>query len=172
MTGFGNRSMKRKISCPRDAVALPLIGFIRASSAMSAPATNAFSPPPVTMTAFTLSSARAALKALSISATVCALSAFKTFGRSIVTIRTPSRFSVLTLSIFADLSQTRMSAPHSVGKDIPVWLIAYRMRSASRPSSRRSRRRSFARSVPPAPSCAASPAMRIASRDTRQTSRG
>src|SRR5205085_2087880 len=99
MTGFGKRSMKRNTSCPRDAVALPLIGVICASSAMSAPATNAFSPPPVTMTAFTLSSSRAALNALSISATVCALSAFRTLGRSIVTIRTPSRVSVLTFSM-------------------------------------------------------------------------
>src|SRR5437879_1600063 len=55
--------MWRRMSCPRSVCSLPLCGVFSASSAMSAPATKAFSPAPVRLTARTPSSARAAANA-------------------------------------------------------------------------------------------------------------
>src|SRR4051812_24423386 len=107
MTGFGKRSMAVKTRCPRSAVSLPVIGFIVASSLMSAPATNAFSPPPVRITARTASSLRTYSNASPISATVCAFSAFRTFGRSMVMIAIASRTSTFTFSIASSLPVER-----------------------------------------------------------------
>src|SRR5690606_32413480 len=73
---------------------MPPMGRICASSPMSAPATNAFSPAPVTKIPRTWSSCARDRNARSISATVSAFRALSLSGRLIVRVATPSRCSI------------------------------------------------------------------------------
>ena len=68
----------------------PLVGVCRASSLMSAPATNAFSPAPVMTTTRTASSSPSAVNVWCSSSRVCELMAFRTPGRLNVTRATAS----------------------------------------------------------------------------------
>jgi hypothetical protein len=98
ITGFPSRSIRSNSAWPCRACSRPATGVCTASSLMSAPATNDFSPPPVRTMARTSASSRAAAISRSSSASVAAFSALSTFGRLIVIVRTPpsrstSRFS-------------------------------------------------------------------------------
>ena len=90
--------MRSSTFCPRIERSLPSTGLCVDSSAMSAPATKAFSPAPVRMAPRTCGSEPMAAKAASSSSTVRSLSAFSFSGRLMVTIATPSRVSTLRFS--------------------------------------------------------------------------
>jgi hypothetical protein len=90
MDGLPMVSRRRNTLWPNSAVRRPMTGSTLASSAMSAPETNDFSPAPVRMSTRTLSSFSAAASAWSSSRTVCAESAFRTSARLMVTVATPS----------------------------------------------------------------------------------
>src|SRR5690606_28134755 len=80
----------RNVVWPARETCTPSIGPMRDSSPMSAPATNAFSPLPVTMTTRTLSSSRTSRTARSSWLTVSAFSALSLSGRFTVMIAIPS----------------------------------------------------------------------------------
>ena len=93
ITGLPRRSMRSSTRWPRIDRSLPSTGLCVASSAMSAPATNAFSPAPVRMTPRTAGSAATAAKAAPSSSTVRSLRALSLSGRLMVTKLMPSRVS-------------------------------------------------------------------------------
>src|SRR6266545_364719 len=93
ITGLPSRSMRSSTRCPRRERSLPSTGLCVASSAMSAPATNAFSPAPVRMTPRVAGSAARAAKAASSSSTVPSFRALSLSGRLMVTKAMPSRIS-------------------------------------------------------------------------------
>ena len=94
ITGLPSASMASNTRCPAVACALPWAGDCTASSLMSAPATKAFSPAPVSTMARTDASARSVAITCPSSAIVGALSAFIFAGRLMVTTATaPSRSS-------------------------------------------------------------------------------
>src|SRR6266478_1987033 len=91
--GFPIVSSRWKTPCPKSENSLPLTGVCSASSLISAPATNAFSPAPVRINTRTESSARASSSACCNSSIVLRFRAFSTFGRLKVTYAIPSFFS-------------------------------------------------------------------------------
>src|SRR5260370_896071 len=82
-----------KTLCPKSENSFPLTGVCNASSLISAPATNAFSPAPVRINTRKAWSSRASSKAPCNSSTVLRFSAFSTFGRLKVMYAIPSLFS-------------------------------------------------------------------------------
>ena len=98
ITGFPRFSISWNASWPSREDASPWSGLITDSSLMSAPATNAFSPEPVRMTAPTAGSHRIAVKQARSSRTVFSLSAFRTLGRLTVTRAIRSRMSTTRFS--------------------------------------------------------------------------
>src|SRR5579859_921655 len=92
-TGLPRFSTRSRTSCPARLDCSASTAVKCASSLMSAPATKALSPAPVTMTPRTVSSSRASSKAVRRSAQVALLRAFSTFGRLIVTYAMASLFS-------------------------------------------------------------------------------
>ncbi len=98
ITGFPSDSISESAAWPRREEASPWSGVITASSLMSAPAMNAFSPEPVRITAPTAASWRSAEKAAWISRTVFSLSAFRSFGRFTVTRAIRSLTSTIRFS--------------------------------------------------------------------------
>ncbi len=95
ITGLPRSSMRSSTFWPRIERSLPSTGDCVASSAMSAPATKAFSPAPVRITPRMAASAPMAVNAASSSSTVRSFSAFSLSGRLMVTIATPSRLSTV-----------------------------------------------------------------------------
>ena len=93
ITGLGRRSTRRIIRVPRSEKSRPCTGVSAFISAMSAPATNALGPAPVSTTTRTVSSAAAAAKAASRASRVAALSAFSLSGRFTRRVRMPSASS-------------------------------------------------------------------------------
>src|SRR5216684_2453823 len=91
--GFPIVSRRWKTPWPKSENSLPLTGVCSASSLISAPATNAFSPAPVRISTRTAWSSRASSSACCNSSTVLRFSAFSTFGRLNVMYAIPSFFS-------------------------------------------------------------------------------
>ena len=87
-TGLGMRSMRRIRRWPTSEKSRAWTGLRPDISAMSAPATKAFAPAPVSTTARTASSAAAASKAACRASSVARFSAFSLSGRLTVTTRT------------------------------------------------------------------------------------
>src|SRR3989338_2319554 len=106
MLGLPRRSRRLSTSWPRRAKAAPSTGFWDASSPMSAPATNAFSPMPVTISTPVDASSPAAATARSISCMVRRSRAFSFSGRLMVSRAIPfwlsysTRFEPLIASPF------------------------------------------------------------------------
>ena len=101
MTGFPIRSMRSNTCWPRDACARAPAGVMTASSLMSAPATNDFSPAPVSTTTRTASSCWRSRIAACSSSSVCAFNALRTLGRLIVSVATaPLRSTAGSLDSF------------------------------------------------------------------------
>jgi hypothetical protein len=90
-TGLGQLSTVFISFWPRSASGRACSGVCLASSPMSAPATKAFSPAPVTMTARTAVSAPTASKQCCSSPIVASFSALSLSGRLTVTKAMPSR---------------------------------------------------------------------------------
>ena len=90
---MGSASMRARIACAVSAKRRASSGAIAAIAAMSAPATNAFSPAPVRTSAFTPRSVSARATTSPSSAIVFASSAFSTLGRLNVRTPTPSSTS-------------------------------------------------------------------------------
>src|SRR5450830_9478 len=105
MTGLPSVSMRVVIAWPIRACSRPVTGVSFESSAMSAPATNAFGPAPVRTTARTCGFFPASETARSRSASTSDESAFNLSGRSIVRIATPSETSFRTNDIGGSLSK-------------------------------------------------------------------
>src|SRR5712692_2453118 len=115
MTGLPMFSIRSKTCWPVSACSRPLVGVCTASSLMSAPATKALSPAPVTMTTRTVSSCFSSSIRRRSSSTDSLWSALRTLGRLIVTIATgppePSRSSKRCCSVMADLERERIHQP-------------------------------------------------------------
>ena len=94
MTGFPRRSTPRIICWPAREKRSASAGGSDANSEMSAPATNAFCPDPVSTTTRTDASAPAAENAPASSAMVALFSALSLSGRLIVMRRTPAPSSI------------------------------------------------------------------------------
>src|SRR5262249_55563570 len=93
---------------PRIACSRPPIGVIAASSLMSAPATNDLSPAPVSTSARTASSCFRSRTARRSSSSVAVSSAFRTFGRLMVTTATaPSRSTSRCSKLISDRPSER-----------------------------------------------------------------
>ena len=88
ITGLGIRSTRRIMRWPRREKSRPCTGVRVLISAMSAPATNALAPAPVSTTQRTAGSAAAASKAACRASSVAALRAFSLSGRLTVIVRT------------------------------------------------------------------------------------
>src|SRR5713226_1909037 len=91
--GFPIVSSNRSTLCPKSENSLPSTGVRVASSPMSAPATNDFSPAPVKISTRTAESSRASSSASRNSSIVFRFSAFNTFGRLKAIYAIPSFFS-------------------------------------------------------------------------------
>src|SRR5216683_2646373 len=91
--GFPIVSSKWKTLWPKSENSFPFTGVCNASSLISAPATNAFSPAPVRISTRTAASSRASSNACCNSSTVLRFSALSTFGRLKVMYAIPSFFS-------------------------------------------------------------------------------
>jgi hypothetical protein len=98
ITGLPIASIRASTRCPRSVCSRPSMGPRAESSAMSAPATNAFSPAPVRMTPRTEASAAMAVNTWSSSSITRALIAFSFSGRLTTTTATPSVVSTLSVS--------------------------------------------------------------------------
>ena len=94
ITGFDSFSTRRIMRVPRNEKSRPCTGVRPFISAMSAPATNAFGPAPVSTTARTAASASASAKAASSASRVAALSALSLSGRLMRMVRTPWAVSI------------------------------------------------------------------------------
>ena len=93
ITGFSRRSMALQTWYPMSDSSRAFRAVMPFMALMSAPAENAFSPAPVMMTAFTVSSFCTSFRAARNSWASCVLHAFKASGRFSVIVPTPSLFS-------------------------------------------------------------------------------
>src|SRR5438046_607834 len=93
MTGLPQVSKRRSIAWPRSARALPSNGPCFARSPMSAPATNAFCPAPVSIAPLIASSVATRSAASASSSTTWSFRAFSLSGRLMVISATPSLIS-------------------------------------------------------------------------------
>src|SRR6266550_8154796 len=110
--GFPMVSSRWKTPWPKSENSLPLTGVCSASSLISAPATNAFSPAPVRINTRTAWSSRASSSACCNSSTVLRFSAFSTFGRLKVMYAIPSlvSYKIFSQPIFSLLLRSAYSA--------------------------------------------------------------
>ena len=94
ITSSKPQTTRRIIRVPRSEKSRPCTGVSAFISAMSAPATNALGPAPVSTTTRTASSLAASVKAASSASIVAAFSAFSLSGRLMRMVRTPSVVSI------------------------------------------------------------------------------
>src|SRR5688572_15200133 len=99
ITGFPQPSIPSITHWPRAETSTAEVAVMRDSSAMSAPATNAFGPAPVTMAAPIAASSRTRRNAASSASSTPASSAFSFSGRLIVTRATRSATATSTVAI-------------------------------------------------------------------------
>src|ERR1700733_468065 len=116
-------SRKRNTPCPKNEKSFPSTAVRCASSPISAPATNDFSPAPVSISTRTAASSRASSSASRNSSTVLRFSAFSTFGRFKVTKAIPSLFSTSKFSnpIFISLVRWYPNAVGAQDSCVPPW---------------------------------------------------
>src|SRR5260370_4069080 len=121
MDGFPIVSSRWKTLCPKSENSFPLTGVCNASSLISAPATNAFSPAPVRINTRKAWSSRASSKAPCNSSTVLRFSAFSTLGRLKVMYAIPSLFSYKIFS-YPISSPSRLCVPR---RTLRLWVIFF-----------------------------------------------
>src|SRR5947207_1110490 len=115
ITGLPMFSIRSRTCCPRCACSLPCVGLSAASSLMSAPAMNAFSPAPVTITTRTDASCFRCSTACRSSSVVGVSRALRTAGRLMVRIATAPSRSRRRLSKVIDAA-SRNYTPRPTGK--------------------------------------------------------
>src|SRR5215831_15706531 len=117
ITGFPRFSMRSNRRCPMSEKSRPPAAVCSLSSLMSAPATKALSPAPVTMTTRRLSSAENSAIAASSSLSIARFSAFSTCGLLNVTRATARSVPSRSTTIVSGMGERIHQPAHHDGDD-------------------------------------------------------